>query len=289
MTTQTDSPTLFPEGELPDRFIPALKRYGTWPTTVWEIDHQDHYGQRLMDAVGDDGAARKGCLNVGYKSSKNSSKQYTSIFSPQLTAYILNMFAPEEGLCIDPFAGGGTRAILAAKRGLSYLGTELRELECEATRQRIHKAGVWSKVQIAHADARHLGDYTTPHSADFCYTCPPYWNLEKYDGGPRDLSQCATLADFQVAVQEVATVVRFALKSGSFSCWVIGLHRNAKGWLLPLHHIVTAAHLSAGYSLKEEVIVHHTHTGSIQRVGQFEKGRKHLVRVHEYVLVFVAK
>ena len=293
------APSLFSEEDLPDRFKTAQEKYGIWPTTLWPIDHGSAMHRKLRDEVGDEGTVRDGCLRVGYLTPRAGSftkqaddesvyrgKVLASVFSPALCSYILNCYAPESGLVIDPFAGGGTRAIMAAARGLSYAGTELREEEVLCVRDRLQAKGYSDRATIHLGDARDLPAHVGSGTGDFCYTCPPYFDLEKYQGGEADLSECASWETFCDALQQVAAATFAALKRGAKSCWVVGLVRDAKGTLLPLHHATAQAHAAAGFRLLEEVIVNHTGTGAIQRVGQFEKGNKHLVRVHEYLLVF---
>jgi DNA modification methylase len=121
---------------------------------------------------------------------------------------------------------------------------------------------------------------------DFLLTCPPYWNLEKYDGGPGDLSM---IGDYKMFFEQLAVVVRESyrlLKPDAYSCWVIGLHRYPDGTLAPLHHSLSDIHAQAGFRLQEEIILAHKNNGAIQRVGNFERGNKRLIRTHEYVMVF---
>lgn len=281
-----DQLSLLDDSELPDRFRTAQERYGIWPTTVWPIDHTDQKHRTLRDLVGDEGTVRDGCLKVGYLGPRPNGTVQASVFSPALCAYMLNCYASAKGLVVDPFAGGGTRAIMAAARGLCYAGTELRQEEVESVARRVESLGYADLVTLHCGDARDLPSYVGQGVGDFCYTCPPYFDLETYKGGERDLSECRSYAVFCEALGEVAAATHRALKPKARSCWVVGLHRDAKGTLLPLHHDTARAHHQAGFRLLEEVIVNHTGTGAIQRVGQFDKGDRRLVRVHEYMLVF---
>jgi len=283
----TNTPTLFEDDELPDRFKTAQERYGVWPTTIWPIDHSDKKHRTLRDLIGDEGTVRAGSFT------RQSDDKYcyrgkvlASVFSPALCSYILNCYAPATGLVIDPFAGGGTRAIMAAARGLDYQGTEIRQAEVDVVTSRLADMGYADNVTIHTGDARNLPDYLSGMSGDFLYTCPPYFDLETYKGGPSDLSELKTYSAFCAALEDVARACYTALKPGAKACWVVGLHRDKTGALLPLHHDTARAHINAGFRLLEEVIINHVGTGSIQRVGQFEKGSKRLVRVHEYLLVF---
>ena len=209
-----------------------------------------------------------------------------SVFNPAIAQVILNCYAPDTGVCWDPFAGGGTRAILAAKNGMEYKGTEIRGEEVEAVNLRCQHCDIADRVTIFHGDGRNCPDMPDA-SADFCYTCPPYYNLEEYEGGENDLSMTPTYDSFVSEIEKVVVEERRILKVGSYACWVVGLHRDKDGELLALNHDIARAHQKNGFRFKEEIVLTHKNNGAIQRVGNFEKGDKRLIRMHEYVLVFV--
>lgn len=312
-------------GNTIDNFKSALERYGVWPTTVWAVDHQDKVTRELKQLIGDVGVTRKISLAVpgashlafmrGGRRSYASERSYdgmaawsrqtregaftaaaddesvyrgkvtASIFSPAVAAWLLNCFAPKTGLCFDPFAGGGTRAIMAAKRGLRYLGVELRPDEVAAVNARVLHCGITEGVEILCGDSRTC-DEIPAGAADFTLTCPPYWTLEQYDGGPGDLSMIESYPDFIRELGRVVHQTARILKPGSTSCWVVGLHRDDAGCLTPLHHDLTRLHSEAGFTLREEIVLHQTGNGAIQRIGNFDKGMRRLIRVHEYAMVY---
>ena len=289
-------------GDLIDEFKSAKARYGVWPTTVWECDMSDRTTQRLKTLVGDVCTARAGAGALGYQSKQARAGCFTaaaddhsvyrgkiteSVFNPAVAAWLLNCYAPEAGLCFDPFAGGGTRAIMAAKHGLAYLGVELRQAEVDAVRERCERCGVADSVHIVCGDARDCTEIASPASADFLLTCPPYWNLEQYAGGAADLSMIEDYGEFCVELSKVVAETHRILKPGAYACWVVGLHRDSGGHLKALHHDLARMHGDWGFRFKEEIILHQKNNGAIQRVGQFDKGDRRLVRTHEYALVFV--
>ena len=307
-------------GNQVDEFRSALERYGVWPTTVWSVDHSDPVTRKLKEQIGDVGSSRilraggqsyRGVgLDPGERRRRGNVSQWqtragafsqptndlsvyrgkitASIFSPAVAAWILNCFAPPSGTCFDPFAGGGTRAIMAAKAGLRYLGVELRAEEVEGVRERVRRAGAEASVEIVCGDARECRGIPD-RSADFLITCPPYWTLEQYGGGPSDLSMFEDYGEFVRELGRVVGRTATILKPGAVSCWVVGLHRKRDGSLAPLHHDVARLHEAHGFSFFEEVVLAMKNNGAIQRVGNFDKGSRRLVRVHEYVLCFRAR
>ena len=276
-------------GHTKDEFVTAKERYGIWPTTVWPCDMSDQTTIRLKELIGDNGESRRYCFT---KQTDDKSvyrgKVTESIFNPGVAAYLLNCYAPPSGVCLDPFAGGGTRAIMAAKHGLRYIGTEIRKNEVESVLEWCRAAQVDNQVEIVHGTATCLTSYFDLHIADMVLTCPPYYNLETYNGGAEDLSMENSYTSFLDKLELVIKESVKILKYGAVSCWIVGVFRDAYGALIPLHHDVTRLHREAGCILREEIILHLQNTGAMQRVGQFDKGHGYLVRVHEYALVFKA-
>ena len=139
-------------------------------------------------------------------------------------------------------------------------------------------------MQILNEDARRPS--VPDLLACFSFTCPPYFNLEMYDGGQDDLSMAPTYMHFCAGMTAVLKETIRILKPGSLSVWVVGILRKPDGKLIPLHHDITRLAKAVGFYLKEEIILSHRNNGAIQRVGNFEKGNKFLIRTHEYALVF---
>ena len=310
-------------GDEIDEFQTAKRRYGVWPFTVWDCDMSDQTTQGLKRAIGDIGAVRPGAWNtrtagggpaemrkIGKSRQRGSScgkdstrtgcftkpaddasvyrgKVNASVFNPAVAAWLLNCYSPGAGLCFDPFAGGGTRAVMAAKHGLAYLGVELRQDEVDAVRARCERCGVSDSVHIECAGSQDCTEIASDASADFLLTCPPYWNLEQYDGGDHDLSMCECYGGFLVGIESVVRECYRILKPGAIACWVVGLHRTRDGELICMHHDITRIHRGAGFWVKEEVILAQRNNGAVQRVGNFDKGDRRLIRTHEYAMIYV--
>jgi len=280
-------------GGVVDEIADAKASFGVCDATVWPCNLSDPRVQRVKTLIADWGEARAGDGKVFFAGAwreVGTSAFYTGrgfgVFNPQIASWILNGYAPRDGVCFDPFAGGGTRAIMAAKHGLEYVGVELRAEEVAAVRARCAALGVGERVRIIEGDARSCPQVPDA-SADFLITCPPYWNLEQYDGGDADLSMAETYEGFNAELQKAVHETARVLKPGAVSCWVVGLHRDEAGSLCAMNHDVARMHRAAGFRFHEEVILHQQNTGAIQRVGNFEKGRRFLIRVHEYAMIFM--
>ena len=261
-------------------FKTAKEKYGLWPLTVWDINKNNKENNKLKKMI-DDGSGRKECSNINY----GINKSMTSIFDPQIVQFIINMYIKEKNKIVyDPFGGGGTRGIICGSNGLKYYGNELRKEEFDLLIGKIKDLDFKDNIKFFNQDSQNAnkleGDF-----ADFLITCPPYYNLEKYNGGMNDLSMVGSYEEFLNGIEKVIRESYRILKDGALSFWVVGLMcENNK--LLMLNHDLTYLHKKCGFEIKEEVVLNNINSGSIQRVGYFDRGNNYLIRVHEYLLIF---
>ena len=186
---------LFPD--IP-RYAPLKELLGFVPYSVinpWvypDLVRRDNY---LRDLIDDQGQNRVGVLRGSGKPGAIHTGG-VSVFSPLITEILLQFYAPPPPASIlDPFAGGGTRAIIAGLQGYVYDGIELRIQEAERVCAHVKTLELDDRVLIVTGDST-LGPQVLPAADavgpgageyDFLLTGPPYWNLERYGGGPADL------------------------------------------------------------------------------------------------------
>lgn len=58
-------------------------------------------------------------------------------YSSDLCEQLLRLYAPPGSIVYDPFMGSGTTAVACKKLGLSYIGSELSEKQCEWAKNRL--------------------------------------------------------------------------------------------------------------------------------------------------------
>lgn len=232
--------------------------------------------------IGDMGETRRGALCV--KSTIWGT--YTSIFSPVLADAILAVWAPAAPAAIlDPFAGGGTRAFMACRLGYDYTGIELRPAEVG----RIDRRAAELKLHptIYRGDACTVIFELSAECMDFIYTCPPYYNLERYGGGKADLSMARTYEDFLCRLRRVMVGCYRALRRTGRAVWVVGNFRTGRGRnrLVDFRGDLIRAGLDCGFALDEIAVLKRKPGSAARRMG-LSLRRRRLVRVHEYVVVF---
>lgn len=211
----------------------------------------------------------------------------TSIFDPVLSELVYRWFCPPGGLVLDPFAGGSVRGIVASWLGRRYLGVDLSGRQIAANRAQGESICAGKVVpEWREGDARDLATVCAGVEADFVFSCPPYWNLERYSDDERDLS---TLDDFDAFYAAYAAIIAAAaalLKPDRFACFVVGDVRGSRGFYCGLPGKTVAAFQAAGLELCNDAVLV-TAVGSLPvRVrGQFEASRK-LGKTHQNVLIF---
>lgn len=209
----------------------------------------------------------------------------TSIFDPVVCEIAYRWFCPPGGIVLDPFAGGSVRGIVASRLGRRYVGIELRSEQVAANVAQLHFAAEPSPEWRC-GDARDIEKIAPDIECDFVFSCPPYWNLERYSDDASDLSTMA-FDDFLGAYRATIAGAMARLRNDRFAVWVIGDVRDECGCYVNLPGRTVDAFEAAGTRLYNEAILV-TAVGSLPiRAGkQFAASRK-LGRTHQSVLVFI--
>jgi len=250
-------------------------RIGFLPISIWEPNW--NIVKELKPIVGDDGSSRE---LVGGKMALPGSKYTTSIFNPHLAQMILSAYCPTKAKIYDPFAGGGTRGFIATAMGHTYSGIEIRKEEVDRIKEQQTILSKSFEIKIGDSQNR----YYDNNSFDFCYTCPPYYNLEVYSKLEDDLSNAPTYNDFLCMMLKVMRTTYELMRVDTLTIFVVGNFRNKEGELLHFNGDIVSIAKNVGYKLHDELIFWGASKCASQRCGQFEANRKS-VRVHEYIIV----
>jgi len=280
---------LFPDAG--PRYIPFRENIGFVPYSIidpWGSPEARAREVSLKELVGDRGQSRQGVLGGRPKSIMTNQ---ASIFSPVFTETLLTVYAPRpSALVLDPFAGGGTRAVMCALMGYQYRGVELREQEAERVR------GALARLGMVRGDALvFTGDATDPSGqgvklckaggpADFLLTCPPYWCLERYGGGERDISE-GSYEEYLDGLQVVLEWTLDALRPEALAVWVLGnLMDPGGGGYVDIRADFSVLAREVGWGIHDLPVLKQKVGTAGQRVGA-SAGARRLVRIHEYAVV----
>jgi len=213
------------------------------------------------------------------------SQSSTSIFDPVLCELIYRWFTPPGGHILDPFAGGSVRGIVAALTGFQYTGVDLRPEQIAANvvqGDQIVKDGPAPRW-IA-GDSQDITSLA-PGRYDLIFSCPPYFDLERYSDDPRDLSNM-NYEGFLETYRAIVAASVGMLKPDRFACFVVGDIRDRRGFYRNFVGGTIEAFQDAGAILYNEAVLI-TSVGSLPiRVNKQFQGYRKLGKTHQNVLVF---
>jgi len=210
----------------------------------------------------------------------------TSIFDPVLCELVYRWFNIQNGIILDPFAGGSVRGIVASKLGMQYYGIDLRKEQIEENYNNAKKVLGDNIVPYwVHDDSKNIDKLFYNEKYDLVFSCPPYADLETYSNDPRDLSNMI-YEDFIDSYREIIHKTCSLLNDNRFAVFVVGEVRKNNGTYYNFVADTVSAFLGAGLVYYNEMILA-TQIGSmaIRVQRQFNSGRK-IGKVHQNVLVF---
>lgn len=152
-----------------------------------------------------------------------------SVLDPLACEIILRFFMPTTGRRIyNPFGGGVQMGFVAGSYGYDYTSSELRQNQCDANNaicQDLNSAK-WVKSDST--------TYTPEGKFDMCFSCPPYYQVEKYldyDGKPPagELNTIPTYAAFRDMLFEGYRRGIEALNENCFFIVMTGDSRDKNG------------------------------------------------------------
>lgn len=221
-----------------------------------------------------------------YDGSSSQVQSGTSIFDPVICELAYRWFTPPGGAVLDPFAGGSVRGVVAARLGRSYAGVDLRPEQAEANRAQGDALCPGADLRWVVGDSRGISTLL-PGSYDFVFSCPPYFDLERYSDDPRDLSTMG----YDGFLRVYGDIIRQScamLKDDRFACFVVGDVRDrATGNYRNFVGDTVRLFREAGLELYNDAVLV-TAVGSLPiRVGKQFAGYRKLGKTHQNVLVFV--
>jgi len=208
-----------------------------------------------------------------------------STFDPVLCEVMYRWYCPVGGKVLDPFAGGSVRGIIAALMGLQYVGIEIREEQVKANEE--DSENILNDCQIKPqwivGDSRIVLP-SLKDSFDLIFTCPPYWNLEKYSKLEGDLSNMRW-SDFSDAYRDIIAQSCALLKNGGLAIFVVGEVRGRDHYYKGLIPCTINAMMSCGMGYYNEAIYYMPNGSAAMRADCSMKYGK-LVKVHQNILMF---
>ena len=251
------------------------------PKSIWDYKKYTKFDKNIQDSVASDG------LKEDYKKGKNI-KEWVKVgggaralskFNSENCKNIINFFTSENDVVLDPFAGR-TRAIIANELNRKYVGFELTEkyFPQEKSENRV----------IYNMDSLNMSNVLNNHIFDLVFTCPPYWNMEKYSDDPNDLSTFKTYDLFLNGCNKRLVKATKYLKEDGFLIVVLMDFRQ-KGKFYSWHNdTINYFHKNTDFKLYDTILWEMSPAKRQPLYPQALLNRR-MLNTHEYCLVFNRK
>jgi DNA modification methylase len=210
-----------------------------------------------------------------------------SIFDATLCEKMYEWFCPKEGRVLDPFAGGSVRGIVATEMGFIYNGIDLSDEQIEANKKQSNKPN-WIT-----GDSEWVIDSIYDKTQDFVFTCPPYYDLEKYTDNPADLSNM-NADSFDKKYYSILKKAAAKLKDNRFFAVVVSEVREQSvtgnykiGKYKGLVWKTIRACEEAGLHFYNDMILFNSQHQAARVVDTYFKRNRKVASVHQNILVFV--
>jgi DNA modification methylase len=214
-------------------------------------------------------------------------KELLSEFNVNVAKNIISYWSEDKDVILDPFAGR-TRAIVSYAMNRSYIGYEVSKDVVQYMYNRFDELGILRlpnfMVDIRNEDCinieKDIGE------VDMIFTCPPYWDLEKYESCPGQLSDIKNYKEFLDELYIRLNMAGKCLKKGKYMCLVIGDFRR-DGKYYTLHSdLIRMFENNNDVKLHDIIVMQNIpfHTAAFY-FGSMKKN-KITTKAHEYLLVY---
>ncbi len=281
-----------PKGSLYRKYIvPPLSVFNTH-SKEWQ--QQKEFWINDLGIKSEDGRDEQLTGMVNLQNLTGMTLALKSVFDPVLVEILVRWFSNKGELIYDPFSGGSVRGVVSGWLGRTYVGTDLSREQIDANRKQ--GEDIWGRnvPKDAILPCWEVGDAANPESypklpVDLILTCPPYFDLEKYNNGKEDVSGM-TWVDFKTTMQKIADNCVTSLKENGFIIYVVGDVRDKTGYYRNLPNLIISQFTEGKHkgqiSLYNKAIYLTAIGSAAVRVDKSFNSQRKLVLVHQEVLIF---
>ena len=208
--------------------------------------------------------------------------QGVSILDPVMAEIVCRWFGQENGKAFDCFAGDSVFGFVAAYLGNDFTGVELREKQAALNNERVEGMN----ARYICDDGQNVAQHIEPESQDLLFSCPPYFDLEKYSDLPNDASNQGSYEDFIKILENAFTGAVSCLKENRFAAICVGDVRDKNtGFYYDFCGDIKRIFRQNGMRLYNEIILVEQTASTALRASRYMDSRK-VAKTHQHLLVF---
>ena len=205
-----------------------------------------------------------------------------SLLDPVMAEIVCRWFGLENCKTFDCFAGDSVFGYVSAYLGNNFTGVELRPEQVSLNNERVE--GMTARYICD--DGQNVARHIAPASQDLMFSCPPYFDLEKYSDLENDASNQDSYEDFIKILENAFKSAVTCLKDDRFAVVVVGDMRDkSTGFYYDFCGDIKRIFKEAGMPLYNEIILIETSASTALRASRYMETRK-VAKMHQNILVF---
>lgn len=205
-----------------------------------------------------------------------------SLLDPVMAEIVCRWFGQDNCKTFDCFAGDSVFGYVSAYLGNEFTGIELRPEQATLNNERVEGMS----ARYINDDGQNVAKHLEADSQDLLFSCPPYFDLEKYSDLENDASNQGSYEDFIKILDNAFKAAVTCLKDDRFAVIVVGDMRNkSNGCYYDFCGDIKRIFKEAGMPLYNEIILVETGASTALRASRYMETRK-VAKMHQNILVF---
>jgi len=209
-------------------YVERLRKQGLYefsyePKSFWEYNRGNNIDKLVDDLKSYD--HNKVESKDFIKSGRGS---FLSKFNSEYAKRIIEMWSKENDLIVDPFAGRSSRPLVSTLMGRNYMGFDVVKYNLEEAKDQYDALEMeygLGKLKLINSSSENIDDHLINSVADLIMTCPPYFNIEKYESADGQLTDIKEYEDFLLTYKSILNKCCNKLKPGGFFVVVLANFR----------------------------------------------------------------
>jgi len=216
-------------------------------------------------------------------------KELLSEFNPTVAKNIINFWSNENDIIFDPFSGR-TRSLVAYAMNRLYIGCEISTDVVDYMLNKYNELNLIYNddfnVDVVNDDCINIKKYYPDTEFDLIFSCPPYWNLEKYQSCDGQLSDIKAYDEFIDALGDRLDVAVKQLKIDKYMCMVVGDFRKNKKYVTFHNDLMNRMKQNKSLKLHDVIVIQNIPFHTAAYYFGAKKKHKFTSKSHEYLLVW---